>query len=204
MLENFVILILGALLGIGSSLAAWWITARFFQPMIEFSSEISKRPSKSYKSGWLYRVKFKNSRKRRAIDVTVVVRVAIYELGLERTWNWFEIPTQVDAIPALGKNANRLVVMKPHISDRFQESIFPPEVRKMAKDGSLTPEDLLKLGKKSFLRVYVAAFDEFSGNRKLFLSPKYEIGDFRKGDFRHLNIVEYNRKIVSKPTSPSV
>ncbi len=60
---------------------------------------------------------------------------------------------------------------------------YPYDIRKKAREGTLTLEELLKLGNKAYLKVYAFGYDKFSGTRKLFVSHSYRIGDIKDGSF---------------------
>lgn len=189
--------------GIALSALFWWYLNHYLVPQITFSQEIAKRPSSLNPSGFMYRIKIKNTGKRRIIDLNVTVRIAIYELGLKKLWNWYNIDISGKKIPMLGKKMNRLIVLRPQETVDFSRDIFPRHVRKKLQSGSLTLEDIMELGNKCYIRLYIFGNDEFSGARKLFCSPKYTRKDIRKGIFRNLTVVA-PKKIFRETTDEEV
>ena len=138
----------------------------------------------------MFRVKLANFGKRDAIDVTIKVRVAIYELGFKKTWFWYDMETNASTVPSISRGRNRLVVLRAEETPDFSRPLFPAEIRQKYESGTLTVEDILALGTKSYLRIYVFAFDSFSGARKLFSSPRYDLRCIREGVFSKFNVVD--------------
>lgn len=67
---------------------------------------------------------------------------------------------------------------------------FPKALHKKAKDKQLTLEDLLSLGSRAKLEMFVSGYDEFSGAWKVFSSKEYLLEDIINGRFRGLSIFE--------------
>lgn len=191
MTEQIFFTIVGAALGFFLSIFFWWYWNHRIVPRIEFSEQISRRPYERSPGGWLFRVKFKNTGRRRAIDVNILCRIGIYELGAKKTWNWYEIKTNAERIPSIKPGGNRLVIMRPEETEDFKRNSFPKEIRELFASGKLTIEHLLALGTKAKITVHVFAYDEFSGARKLYTSPGYTKESVLEGVFRGLTLSRY-------------
>jgi len=203
-LDAWVFLLLGLLGGFALSAIFWWYLNHYMVPKISFSDEIAKRPSSLNPSGFMYRIKIKNTGKRRVIDLNVTVRIAIYELGLKKLWNWYDIDISGKSVPMLGKGMNRLIVLRPQETLDFGRSIFPNKIQNKLQSGELSLENVLELGSKSYIRLYIFGNDEFSGARKLFFSKKYTRRDIRTGIFKDLTIVAPKVKIPSPQVEESI
>jgi len=69
----------------------------------------------------------------------------------------------------------------------IQGSVSDFVISKVAQVNTL--HDLLALGERARLRVFVLGYDRFSGARKIFKSKDYDTGSIRKGVFKDLNVV---------------
>ena len=82
----------GALLGVGSSGAFWWLQAHYWVPNIKFSEEIAEYVLKSDNSFFL--CAFENVGKRQIIDLEIQVRVGIK--GCQGATGWAEVVTTAE------------------------------------------------------------------------------------------------------------
>ena len=192
---DILLILFGAVLGFGSSAAFWWFQSHYFVPKVVFCEEISKKKNPFTKRGWMYRVKFVNKSRRRAIDITTIARIAIRGLHYNNL-HLLPIPTSINGTPMIGRNGGALVT-RLVIADIPLDNLefFPNHITEMARNRTLTLEHLLKLGTDAYLRLFVTAYDEFSGARKLYTSKLYRLGDIRKGKFSGIHVVQDNLEI---------
>lgn len=189
LLNNFV----GLLLGIAGSLLAWWILFHCIVPKIQFSDSLSKLPTTDENCGWKYRFKIQNIGKRDLLDTQILARLSILGLQFPNSWSVVKIPLDWtalrDEIPRISKRQNRVCRIFFNRARELQDSaIFPEDIRAKAADNSLLLEELLALGSKASVRIYVFGYDEFSGSRKLFVSKPYRITDIKEGSYSGLEI----------------
>lgn len=201
---DIMLVALGAILGIGSSAIFWWVQSHYFVPKIVFCDEISKKRNPFTKHGWMYRIKFVNLSRRRAIDVTTIARVAIRGLHYNNLY-WISIPTLPNHTPIIGRNGNNRIV-RLLISDILSVNLefLPSHIKKAASSRILTLEHLLNLGTDAYLRLYVTAYDEFSGARKFYSSKLYRVHDIRKGKFSGMVVVQDNLEIEGWEDLPTI
>lgn len=165
---------------------------------MRFSDFISKSEYSKIghdKSGWRYSVKFENSGRRTIIDLEVVARLSIPNLvpNKKRT-HVFLVPLNPDgnlsfrwpeSLP-LGKTDKSRHLSRFYINsavEHLDRPPYPDNIRKKARLGTLTLEELLGLDQEAKLKVYAFGYDKFSGTRKLFVSHPYGIEDIKKGSF---------------------
>lgn len=187
--------VIAILIGVITSLAAWFVLFHLITPKVVFSSKISKTKVESYANGYSYRIKLWNIGKRDIIDLDVFIRLKIKGLtSKENLWHTIDFNKRFDKIIYFGKEENRIIPFYPNKTGRFSENIFPKTIRDKVENGILTLEDVLGLGSKSFVRVYIFGFDKFSGSRKIFLSRKYFLNDIEEANFIH---IERDEKIYT-------
>jgi len=191
-------ILIGLFIGVGTNLIAWWILFHYIVPKIHFSPSISKIPTKDNKLGYKYRIKIQNSGKRSIIDVELRARLKIKGiLDNPQHWRLVGIPLSKNMIvnnfpiikPAKQKTSGFAIQIYINDVDEFSElSIYPEDIRKKSKEGSLLLEDLLSIGSETNLQIFVFGYDEFSGSRKYFESIFYTINDIKEGPFDGLKI----------------
>lgn len=191
-------ILIGLFIGIGTNLIAWWILFHYIIPKIHFSRSISKIPTKDNKLGYKYRIKIQNSGKRSIIDVEFRARLSIKGL-LDNPQHW-----RLVSIPLSGNTiVNKFPIMKPakqktsgwaiqiylnNLDEFSQSEIYPEDIRKKAKEKSLSLEDVMSMGIETNLQIFAFGYDEFSGSRKYFESESYTINDIKEGPFDGLKI----------------
>lgn len=193
MFELLLANIIGLVLGIAASFIAWWIVFHQIVPKIEFSDGISSTPRRSDPSRRSYRVKFANTGRRAIIGMEVFARLSIkWEEG--KNWSGYYIPLNSAGdrkyeLPRLDRSKNRILTLWLNRSDVFRTNVrFPEALRKKAEEKQLTLEDLLSQGDVARLQLFVSGYDEFSGARKVFASPRFELEDIKNGRFKGLVI----------------
>lgn len=185
-LDDVILVLLGAFLGIGSSGAFWWFQSHYFIPQIIFSEEIAEYPVGEPVG--VFRVKFINSGRRNIIDIRIIVRVSIYELGSRPMWTSFDLKHSTETVPVLAPGKNKLInLFRPELG--VQPTVQMTQYVRDATQDVKSLRDLLKLGTDASVSVYAFGYDEFSGARKLFMSKFYDAHDIRTGVFDSLNVV---------------
>lgn len=186
-------LILGVPLGILASLLAWYVLFHVVKPSIGFYAKISKYQGKENNS---YRVKFINNGKRSIIDLEVFVRTRTKGIGrYKNIWNIVDLETSVSRLPILVEGGSRIVRIYPERTEKYLEPLWGKDINGKLRNGKLTLEDILRLGDKAQLRIYVFGFDEFSGSRRLFRSKWYELSDIEEKEFSKIAVEkEANKK----------
>ncbi|MEW8400126.1 MAG: hypothetical protein AB2717_05475 [Candidatus Thiodiazotropha sp.] len=178
-------LLIGIPLGILASLVAWWILFHYLKPEISFSPKISKLPDERSDSPFRYRIKIRNSGKRKIIDLQIQCRYIVSNMypELPATDSIVKLYISSDSIPYIGAGAkDKIERIYPEKVKIFEKNHFPEDVRKKAKDNTLTLEDILEI-EGSYIEFLVFAFDEYSGSRKLFISHKYNAENIATGPF---------------------
>ena len=192
--------VIGIPVGVLCSLAAWGILFYVIVPKITFSPFISKINTKEAKSSFEYRIAFQNTGKRGVVDAEIYAKLRIYGLkpDFPRNSEFYSIPLEFDKIPKIipqkdgSKHIIRLDVAK---IDELTSRIVPHQgILSNFEENSNLLEDLLSLGTKAYLQIYVFGYDAVSGTRKVFESKQYRLNDVLHGRFSgtSLNVVAYN------------
>lgn len=184
--DDFLLVLLGALLGIGSSGIFWWIQSHFIVPQIKFSEEIAEYPVGEPLG--VFRAKMMNCGRRNIIDVRVTVRVSIYGLSSRPMWTSFDLKHSSESVPILAPGNNKLInLFRPEFG--VQPTVQMTQYVRDAIQGVPSLRGLLELGTDASISVYAFGYDEFSGAQKLFMSKYYDAHDIRTGVFDGLNVV---------------
>jgi hypothetical protein len=185
-------LLAGGLIGVVSSLVAWWLGASGLAPRIEFGPRISKLvyddPPRT-----AYRLKFKPRKRRlinsQAVDAEVSVRLLV--TGLSR-----RAPTNQVAIQIPVRRSRIMVMTSNHIARLQLEVIedtdmLPVEFARRIRSGAVTLEELLQLGDRAKLRVQISAADGLMRARAV-STHDYFLADITVGQFDRtgLDVVE--------------
>ena len=173
----------GILLGVISSIIGWWILFRCYIPNLSFSSIISKIEEDNSRAR--YRIRILNKGRRKAIDLEIIARLQVRGILKETPKVWKQVNLKIagEKIPYIEKDEARIIRLLPEKTIDFREMVFPEEIREKAWSEKLTLEDLFRCGEESFLQIHVFAYDEFSGSRKMFLSPKYQFASISSEKF---------------------
>jgi len=181
------LIILGALLGVGSSGAFWWLQTHYWVPNIKFSEEIAEYVLEDKQS--LYQCAFQNVGTRDIIDLEIQVRVGIKGHKGATGWAYHTVSSNVSRVPQLSKSSRRRVrVFDTRETVDFLDA--PSASIREAIEGCHSLREVLQLGKDSAVRVHVFGYDAFSGARKHFKSREYRKNDIRLGTFNGLNVVQ--------------
>ncbi len=180
--------LLNLALGILASFIAWFLVQRI-RPSYRWAPEIAEAIGEP--SGLpVHQVKIARKPKRwwrpdrRAVDVSIVARVAI--LGVEprpRLEKIVSIPVLPDWRPRVGSNFYATLV--PEECDPRQLRYLPDEVKTKRSNQTLRLDDLLTIGEGTALRMYLLGYDQFSGARWMLSSqPWYTSESIRRGHYR--------------------
>ncbi len=183
-------LILGALLGIGSSGAFWWVQSHYWVPSIKFSEEIVEYVLKNDQS--FFQCAFENVGKREIIDLDIQVRVGIKGYLGATGWAYHTVSSNASRVPQLSRGNKRRV----RVFDTRQSIEFLDAPSKSLREGiekCTSLRDVLQLGEDAAVRVHVFGYDAFSGARKHFKSREYRKDNIRKGTFNGLNVVQNSK-----------
>ena len=124
-------------------------------------------------------------------------------LNYKNSWKTLGIPVDgIDhgyQIPKLRPHKKKEGIVLDLDIENMQElerAPFPQDIRDKFKYESLRLEDLLELKEKdkAIIRIYLFGYDGFSGTRKVFESPSYNIDSIQPGTFDGLQIKEVPRK----------
>jgi hypothetical protein len=190
-MKTLITLLLSVPIGAISSLIAWWILNYCIKPEIRFSEDISKinEFSKSF-----YRFKFENCGKRNIFDSELVAKLRIKGLKYSTNWEVIDLPLDNNRIPVINSiiKGDRKVREVPRIElgliDSKHFRFLNDSIKTKIQDDSITLEELMGLGAKSELILYVTGFDEISGARKTFESKAYKLSDIKEGKFNNYGL----------------
>jgi hypothetical protein len=198
--------LLRLVIGLATSFFSWWVLFHFIVPKVEFSDAISKIPRRSGK-GHLYRIKFLNTGRRGVIGVEVYARLTFTWTDTKNITGLY-VPLSNDGaakheIPRLGPDKDRILSLRLGKVPSFRTNTrYPPEFREKAQQNAVTLEDVLSVGKSASLQIYVSGYDEFSGARKIFLSPKYGLAEISAGRFKRLKVTEKQTEAAETAETP--
>ena len=182
--------VLGALLGIGSSGAFWWVQSHVWVPKIRFSKEIAEYVLKDDQS--FFQCAFENVGKRDIIDLDIQVRVGIKGFLGAGGWAYHTISSNASRVPELGQTKRRRVrIFDTREAIEFLDTPSMSLRQEIEKCHSL--RDVLALGEDAAVRVHVFGYDAFSGARKHFKSRQFRKEDVRIGTFKGLEVVKNAR-----------
>lgn len=189
-LQDIGFVILGALLGVGSSGVFWWVQAHYWVPKIKFSKEIAEYVLKDNQS--FFQCAFENVGKREIIDLDIQVRIGIKGFLGATGWAYHTVSSNASRVPNLGQNNRRRVrVFDTREAIKFLDA--PSKSLREEIEDCQSLREVLQLGQDAAVRVHVFGYDAFSGARKHFKSREFRKNDIRKGTFKELDIVENKR-----------
>jgi len=164
--------LIGFILGILASLIAWFIVTHYITPNIVFASIISKIKNGD-NNKYKYRIGIKNKGKRNIIDVNIIFQLLI--TGIDNA-----IPTNAEHVELKLKTQWIPCFKKQNKWALDIDISSAPKVLADKIDGDeLSLEKLLSI-KKSYARIILMGYDNFSGSRKLFESKKYRCEDIKE------------------------
>jgi len=195
-------IVTGLISGFVASFLTWALLFHVLSPKIDFSEKILKNETKIAGSGFIYRVKFQNSRKRTAINAHLKASIVFPDLFIKGTDNLFNLPLSSpfmsEIISCYKPGRNRKTIFFKLEDDKFTKifckDVFPEHIKMMAMRKKLILEDLFRITNGSHIRISIHCFDSISGASKLFRSKNYYINDIILGeDFNNsLEIIPKN------------
>jgi hypothetical protein len=173
--------------GIITSLIFWWWMTRRLAPRLSWSESLVVPPPGTH-TGTDHdqpRVKTVNLGRRDAVDLQVKAQLRIpHDLdNIGSPVSIVDLPTSTDWLPRLRRGSYRYVRL-------CLDGVPDAEARRVAAvigDDTIHHGDLAKLLRgrpDAAVRLYLFAYDEFSGARKIFVSPDYNAGNMVEGAFR--------------------
>jgi len=198
--SQFVLTLIGGLvLGILSSLFAWWILFRWLSPSIHISEKISKSLAPGTlmderdKAESVYKFKFYNSGSRVIVDieVTAYFRIKGFFKKGSGFWEVVRVPLAADRATTRKithmtpfKKSEQMTVYKFYVSDleHLTRSTRYPELKSMFANATIDLTNIFQMGDECELRVVFMGYDEFSGARKM-SSRTYRVEDIVDGEF---------------------
>ncbi len=207
MIEVFLGTFLGILLGVASSMLSWFILFHVIVPKIRFSNFISRTAKPDSAGCHRYWLKFENYGRRGIVDVEFICQLRIKGLRpREKTsWRLFYPKIQYRRLPffpsILKGGLRQLIEIIPVFEDLDSERSLPNNLREIYAKGNLLLEDLLSAGDKAELRIFTYGYDSFSGTRKAFQSPAYNLECIQPFAYE-LNSLALNPDSGPKPTEP--
>ena len=172
----------GILIGIISSLVAWYILFHIIKPFIIFEKLIIV-PYKDNENGEYCSVVIRNAGFTKSIDLEIIIRVIIPELNYIDK----EIKTNIDMHLSMSK----LVRLSPNNYRRvsfnipykiFEQLKFSKDIQLKSLKKSLSLKDILLINEEAKLIVYVFASDSLSGARTLSISKEYKLKDITQNE----------------------
>jgi hypothetical protein len=171
-------------LGVIASMAAWRLTLAWLTPKLDVSSQIAKMPDPKSGSGWVYKIRVANLRRREAVGIRVVVRARIAgnhghptsgPLSQVLAHNWRHRPV-------LHRGEVIWPWIMPERTKGMGKEPYPAAIKAKIKDRTLTLEDVFAMALGTRIEVAVIAADAVSGSLKVF-ERSYGPEDVREGSF---------------------
>jgi hypothetical protein len=200
MSDNEISVALSVPIGILCSFVVWWVLNFIISPKILFSKNISKIP---YGNGFAYRFKFENTGSRDIFDIKLIAKLRIKSLieNLNNNYEVIYLPLDNDYIPLIESTRKRSARIRsvPRIELKYIEEknlkYFPENISAAIKNGNPDLEEVMKLGSKADLQLFVIGYDSISGAKKIFSSKAYAPEDIKLGYFdKHGLNVESSEK----------
>ena len=179
------------------SVAWWYLLTHRLTPAVRFGEQISvlEGPGGTPR----YRIKILNThRKRRVIDCSVYAAlrfpgVRMYDQAPENL-NSVKLDLSEDYIVQIAPGNSRVIRVEAQtsIADAFArgslilERLYPV----CEQRGYLSLADILMRSEGAYVVVRILCFDEWSGSRKYFESPRYTKSDLAYGPFKGLTVVQ--------------
>jgi hypothetical protein len=173
--------------GILTSFVFWWWVTRRLAPRIAWSS-VLVIPSATTHTGTDHdqpRVKTVNLGRRDAVDLQVKAQLRVpHDVdNIGSPMSIVDLPTSVEWLPRLQRGSLRYVRL-------CLEQVPPSELRRVGAVVGREPApgcglaEFLRGHPDATVRLYLFAYDEFSGARKMFVSPDYGASTMVEGSFR--------------------
>lgn len=184
--------------GILTSFLFWWWFSRQLAPRIAWS-DIMVAPPETDWTGTdhdMPRIKIVNVGRRHALDLQVWAQLRLpHEVnGAGSPVSLIELPTSVTWLPRLQRQSYRYVRM-------CLGRVPVAELERVGMDPGIDLPTLLRTHDEAAVRVYLFAYDGFSGARKIFVSPDYTADMLITGAF-HPGVVMTAKPALEGPRAP--
>jgi len=189
----FISIATGVLTGLISSFIVWWYLYRYLSPKIEFSGEISKRPSKSRGCKYSYKFRLQNLRSQNAFNIQLQAQIVFPNFPVAGSKNLYSIPLDSDSwIYLPPSNDGRKGVFLELDDDNFREifhtkHFFREDIKKSASNGTLSLEDVLGVAEGSYVRLRAIATHSTSAAMNVF-GVRYMLKDITESKFRRQSL----------------
>lgn len=190
--------IVGVTTGVIASLTAWWVLYHLMAPSIQFADTIKKEATANSTTGYYYQFKLGNmKRTSSAIDIDVRASVYFAEFPAEGVTNTYTIPVGGGHFFELtprkdgATSWNRRVSLKVNDAEflsNFDKTYFPDRIKSLARDKTLTLEDLFTVTDNVVLRLHAIATDSFSGSKRIFRSKPFRVEDIAIGKYERSSL----------------
>jgi hypothetical protein len=182
--------VIGLVGGLALSALLWHFTTHRITPKIRFSSEISKRYSDRGDAHYELRI-YNSAKKRGAVDISIScalcthgIKMYQYSPGTSRVI--LPIPINNPKIARLNpSDGYRTIRLDPisaieNATEIHQVTLM---LKRLEKDDNHLLERLLLRGESAYIEIDILAYDEWSGARKHFRSPRYTLDQIIHGRF---------------------
>ncbi|MFN4001713.1 hypothetical protein [Microcella sp.] len=168
---------IGAATGLGASFTVWWYVTRYLVPKLAFSPGIRQAV---VNRRLVNSVKVHNYGRRAIVDVTVQVELRFGPIPDNKARvKVVRLKTSPESILFLAPGNGRLIRLEcREWSDLFRGRV-PARVRRTLRASRTVSlsEMFSELGPTAKVRVVVTGYDEYTGARRTFVSPRYSGGD---------------------------
>ena len=172
--------------GILTSFLFWWWVTRRLAPRLDWSTALVV-PSPDTRTGTEHdqpRVKTVNLGRRDAVDLQIKAQLRVpHDVdNIGSPVSIVELPTSTEWVPRLRRDSYRYVRL---CLERVPDADLARVAAVVGTDGirGMGLADFLRERPDAAVRLYLFAYDEFSGARKMFVSPDYHAAELVEGAF---------------------
>jgi len=172
--------------GMLTSFLFWWWVTRRLAPRLAWSAELVLPPAGTH-TGTDHdqpRVKTVNLGRRDAVDLLIRAQLRVPHAvdNIGSPMSIIDVPTSTDWLPRLQHGSLRYVRLcfeqVPDAELRRVSAVSGAEIRT-----GCTLAEFLRDRPDAAIRIYLFAYDQFSGARKMFVSPDYDASTMVEGTF---------------------
>jgi hypothetical protein len=182
-MAGLVSIVIAVPVGIGCSMAAWWIIFHAFKPHLRWDDVIEGVPSDTHSGEVMHSLGLENVGRRAAVETRVHARLRIRGLVEQRPQRWvvLEIPTNNELIPRVAPRRHggvrHVIVLLPRLISDGDLERLPPAIRSAIRSGEAGLPELMSLRIESDITLSAICSDEFSGARHVTQSRPLHAGD---------------------------
>ena len=142
----------GFFVGVLTSILTWYVLSHWIVPSLEFFPHVYRSKTRENPSGCKYRVRFKNTGRRRILDLELFAKLRIRGLSTagSTTWRAIYIPIDDARLPIVQsqRGTNKRIAVQLCVTeiDEVSRPAFPPEIQEKFQDRTVRLEDLMDLG----------------------------------------------------------